>query len=408
MSYLKGVAKVTTRNGYKEALRNLDHPQGANCGDSSMVLAFLKQILPTAEFTAKWVILNCGLHDIKTDWQTEQRQIELNDYIRNLKSVVTLMREYDISLVWISTTPVDDERHQKHCPEIHRHQCDVDAYNLAAEDVMLHAGVPIIDLHRFTETLEGELYCDHVHFNEVIRSWQAAFLVGHIERILLAASTSSMDQENADALRPRILLLGDSTVARLRPDSGTKGWGEPLNELLPDHEVVNLAVSGASTKSFLCSEAYSKAQTCEAVYWLIQFGHNDMKDYDPARFTEAHGAYKDNLLEMAEMAKICGAKPIFVTSPHRLKFDDEGNPTEELLPYVEAVRNLGQEHAIPVIDLFEMTGDLMAGFGETKLQWLTATKHEDYAHFTPNGACVVSALVAKELMLILDRDTEEA
>jgi len=51
---------------------------------------------------------------------------------------------------------------------------------------MRAAGIPVIDLNRFTSSISTtgrleDLLVDHVHFSEPVRKLQAAFLAGWIE-----------------------------------------------------------------------------------------------------------------------------------------------------------------------------------------------------------------------------------
>lgn len=103
------------------------------------------------------------------------------------------------------------------------------------------------------------------------------------------------------ARKPVILLLGDSTVADFPQDRPVRGWGQLLVKELPGCEVKNLAVSGASSKSFLKLPQWIKAQGIEADYWLIQFGHNDQPGKGE-RSTDPQTDYKENLRAMITMA----------------------------------------------------------------------------------------------------------
>ncbi|MDQ8194508.1 SGNH/GDSL hydrolase family protein [Coraliomargarita sp. SDUM461004] len=210
VQYLQGVTEIENRNGYRQALVDLDHPRGTNCGDSSMVLSFLKVVLASPDFSTDLIVINSGLHDIKTDPESGKKQIAITDYIQNLRGIVELMREYGYRLVWVSTTPVDDQRHQTFCPEVHRHQSDVLAYNAAAYEIMRHANIPVVDLHGFTASIGEDLYIDHVHYNEKARSLQASYLSGHIERLLLQGEDLEDGLEQCTSRR-RIVLLEDST-----------------------------------------------------------------------------------------------------------------------------------------------------------------------------------------------------
>src|SRR5262245_16704329 len=70
--------------------------------------------------------------------------------------------------------------------------------------------------------------------------------------------------------RARIVLVGDSTVA----EGG--GWGPGFRAMFgADVDVVNLALNGRSSKSFLDEGAWTAATPNGANYVLIQFGHND-------------------------------------------------------------------------------------------------------------------------------------
>jgi len=182
--YLDGVARLEVRGGYREAVENINHPRGSNCGDSSMVLAFLETLLARPDFEPQWIVFNCGLHDIKTDPATGQRQVDIGDYASNLGKIISLIRAHGKAPVWITTTPVDDARHHAHSPEVSRFQKDVDIYNELARQLMVAQGVPIFGLHDFTARLEGELYMDHVHYTDEVRQLQAAYLTGQMERLL--------------------------------------------------------------------------------------------------------------------------------------------------------------------------------------------------------------------------------
>jgi lysophospholipase L1-like esterase len=61
--YLEGVMEYNRKQGDEEALLNLDKPQGANGGDSGMVLSFLRARAASGGIDADLLLLNCGLHD---------------------------------------------------------------------------------------------------------------------------------------------------------------------------------------------------------------------------------------------------------------------------------------------------------------------------------------------------------
>ena len=176
---LRGTMDYARKEGEEEALLNLDNPQGANGGDSGMVLAFLRAKAAAGGIAADLLLLNCGLHDIKTDPATGRKQVPLASYERNLRAILDLRPRLCPALAWIRTTPVDERVHNA-VPGIafHRFTADVAAYNAAADAIMTAAGVPLVDLFTFTRNLSPDLFCDHVHFTEPVRRLQAAFLAG--------------------------------------------------------------------------------------------------------------------------------------------------------------------------------------------------------------------------------------
>jgi lysophospholipase L1-like esterase len=176
--YLAGVMEYARKEGDAEALLNLDNPQGANGGDSAMVLGFLKALARSGSLNADLLLVNCGLHDIKRNPATGQAQVGIADYESNLRALVVVAREMRTELVWIRTTPCDEKVHNRPGLNFQRFSADCAVYNAVADRVMNEAGVPSIDLHTFTCNLGPDLYCDHVHFHDAIREKQGAFIAG--------------------------------------------------------------------------------------------------------------------------------------------------------------------------------------------------------------------------------------
>ncbi|MFW5858144.1 MAG: SGNH/GDSL hydrolase family protein [Planctomycetota bacterium] len=180
---LAGRFAYARKSGEEEALRDLDHPVGANGGDSSRVLEYLRALQAGGGFAPDVLLLNCGLHDIKTDPATGEKQVPLDAYTANLHACAGVLRALGIFTVWVRTTPVDDEQHNTRA-EFHRHAADVAAYNDAADRVWTEAGAPLLDLHAFTAALGGtEIFCDHVHFTEPVRELQAACIAGYLDAL---------------------------------------------------------------------------------------------------------------------------------------------------------------------------------------------------------------------------------
>jgi lysophospholipase L1-like esterase len=178
--YLAGCWRYDRKRGEAEALLNLDKPQGANGGDSSMVLSFLQATLEAGDFHPDLLLLNCGAHDIKTDPATKKIQVPLPDYQASLQKIVHLCAAYKITLGWIQSNHQSEEIHNTPYMSFHRYDKDRIAYDEAAQQIMTEAGVPIIYLGDFTRILgnDAELFCDHAHFHETVREKQAIFIAG--------------------------------------------------------------------------------------------------------------------------------------------------------------------------------------------------------------------------------------
>lgn len=159
---------------------DLDNPSGANGGDSRMVLEYLRLILADPGFQPDILLLNCGLHDIKTHPETKEKQVDLEEYRTNLLDIYKMVNEKGVKLIWVRSTPVDDEQHNSRQRSFYRYAADLDGYNRVADQVFSDNGVPIIDLYGFTQNLGEGLFIDHVHFDEDTRSRQAAYIAGYL------------------------------------------------------------------------------------------------------------------------------------------------------------------------------------------------------------------------------------
>ena len=106
--------------------------------------------------------------------------------------------------------------------------------------------------------------------------------------------------ENVQELPPvRIMLIGDSTVASYPNPPADRpsltGWGQVLGEFFNDKvRVLNHAVSGHSSKSFVRDGLWKKAMEQQPDYVFIQFGHNDQPG-KVDRSTDANADYQDYL-----------------------------------------------------------------------------------------------------------------
>ncbi|MEH7076803.1 rhamnogalacturonan acetylesterase [Neobacillus drentensis] len=215
-----------------------------------------------------------------------------------------------------------------------------------------------------------------------------------------------------------VYLAGDSTVADYLSSSAPRaGWGQGFNRFFDDRIVVrNMAKSGRSSKSFIDEGRLDSIlkQIDKGDYLFIQFGHNDEIKKDPTRFTEPNGSYKSYLKQYIDGARAKQALPVLVTPVERRSFSKDGTALDSHGEYPAAMKELGLEEHVPVIDLTAKSKQLFQELGpeETRevFMWLDAGKEKNYpdgiqdnVHFQQAGAELISRLVlegVKELKLV--------
>jgi lysophospholipase L1-like esterase len=163
-----------------------------------------------------------------------------------------------------------------------------------------------------------------------------------------------------------VFIAGDSTVTdQAREPWG--GWGQMLPRFFQQGVAVsNNAQSGLALFSFRSQKRLDKILSVmkKGDYLFIQFGHNDQKDKSEGAgpFT----TYKDNLKKFVEAARSKGGIPVLVTSMERRRFEKDGKQTPTLADYAEAVRQVGSEDKVPVIDLNAMSLRFYGALGPQK------------------------------------------
>jgi lysophospholipase L1-like esterase len=211
----------------------------------------------------------------------------------------------------------------------------------------------------------------------------------------VAIAGSVVTARQAPGEHVRIALAGDSTVA----EGG--GWGPGFRAAFgPGVEVLNFAQNGRSSKSFRAEGFWELVLAARPHYVLVQFGHNDNPGKGPDRETDPATTYRANLTRYLDEARAAGAIPILVTSIVRRNLTADGHVVADAnVSYVEAVRRLGAERHVPVMDLYERTRLQCETLGVTGCNALgatTATGSLDTTHLGPLGQREVGALAAVE------------
>jgi len=182
--YLQGIALYERKQDDGTANNNLDYPTGANGGDSEMVLKYLAHKLKERDFKPDYLLLNCGLHDIKRNPVTREIQVPEKEYRENLETIFQLLKKKNIRLIWMRTTPVVDNIHNAKSRSFHRFAADVETYNQIADKICRKHKVPVIDLYSFSKQLGEKQFKDHVHYKEPACALQAAFIAGAVQSIM--------------------------------------------------------------------------------------------------------------------------------------------------------------------------------------------------------------------------------
>ena len=226
----------------------------------------------------------------------------------------------------------------------------------------------------------------------------------------ILVSFAAMVFPAASAAQPslplRIATIGDSTMCEYPEARPDRGWGHYVEEHFRPGiaKVFNTAASGRSTKTFIAEGLWAKTLAERPNYVFIQFGHNDSHEPTNHESTDAATTFKDYLRRYIDESRAAGATPILVTPMVRRKWDEAGNFSEAppnpryrvLGTYAAAVREVGQEKKVPVIDLYASSLALFAKLGPVASSEL-ANKPTDNTHFNEKGARAMADLVFREV-----------
>jgi lysophospholipase L1-like esterase len=189
------------------------------------------------------------------------------------------------------------------------------------------------------------------------------------------------------------------------------GWGMKLSLYFNENvSVLDFAKSGKSSKNFRSIGYWKTVEDSlkKGDYLIIQFGHNDEKEYDSTRYTIPGGSYDENLKLFIAEARAKGAIPILATPIRRRRFDENGKLVDTHGKYPEAMRRVAKETNVPLIDLTKLSKPLIESYGvegsKKLFNWVKAGEYpgypdgnEDNTHFSDLGAQEINKLVVKEI-----------
>ena len=234
-----------------------------------------------------------------------------------------------------------------------------------------------------------------------------------------ADAAAGVDAARDGGRRRTVFVAGDSTAATYATaDVPRAGWGQALPVFLrPETAVVNGALSGASSKSFVDLGRLDliKAAIRPGDVLLISFSHNDEKSEDPARYTEPWTTFQDYLRLHLDAARSARARPILVTPVERRRFTADGTPYLSHGEYPDAMRALATATRTPLVDLTRISFDLWTSLGPEATKdyflWLDAGESPNYptgvadnTHFQAHGAIELARRVVAAACDIPGRD----
>lgn len=222
-----------------------------------------------------------------------------------------------------------------------------------------------------------------------------------------------------------LFLVGDSTVCSFNDTTyyyPRAGYGTKIGDYLDTDKIIieNLALSGRSSKSFLVETNYTTLTTniSEGDFLLIGFGHNDEKA-ETARYTNPNtaitdsGSFKYSLYEnYIKLAQDRGAIPILCTPIVRRSKSGTFSDSEIHITsdsgefvggdYAQAIRDLGEELGVTVIDNTSSTKLLYEALGVSESlnlhAWTSSSEASvDNTHTNVYGASNIAYLISKEL-----------
>jgi lysophospholipase L1-like esterase len=165
-----------------------------------------------------------------------------------------------------------------------------------------------------------------------------------------------------------IYVVGDSTASVYASNLYPRmGWGQPLQDLFATRCAVvrDVALSGRSSKSFIDEGAWTPVKNglVAGDVVLVQFGHNDEKDDDPARYTEPQTTFKQYLTTYVDDTRAKQATPVLLTPVNRNSWSGT-TLSNTHGAYPDAMRQLAASLSVSLIDMTALTKTYFERIGQ--------------------------------------------
>ena len=214
-----------------------------------------------------------------------------------------------------------------------------------------------------------------------------------------------------------IFIVGDSTAANKDTSGGKleRGWGQLFQNYFNKNLAVvdNHARNGRSSKSFMTDGLWAKVTTLikKGDYVLIQFGHNDEKKGDTARYTQPGSTFDQYLTKYVTEIKNLGGIPVLMSPVVRCSWKN-GVLVDTHGEYRNTAKNLAKKLKVSFVDANSITEKLESSLGEKGSQKLHMIYKpgevsaypngvNDSAHYNEYGAKTVARLLADGLTSVV-------
>lgn len=193
----------------------------------------------------------------------------------------------------------------------------------------------------------------------------------------------SLEVVKDDAV-PTIFVAGDSTVGDPRRGPGGNWPTQMCQFFKPEIAVCNSAEGGETSKSFVTGLRMDKvlSQMKPGDFFLLQFGHNDSKAQWPQSYTEPGTTFDAYLRVFVAETRRRGGIPVFVTPMERRANGDTVGP------WARAMRKLGAQENVPVIDQWTTSKRLWTALGDR-----VGEAFSDATHLSGYGGYLLARLL---------------
>ena len=374
-----------------------------------------------------YMLIQFGHNDLESKDHLP-RQTTMAEYEANLRRYIEEARAAGIKPILV--TPIT-RRYFEADGKIHS---DLTGHADTMKKVAAEMKVPLIDLHRDSiayldkvgetegntlaitkKDVDGKTIFDKTHLD-----WKGSYVFGRIVAVDMGKAApelakyvnpeaATLPPEGVKAMKiieggpVKIVLVGDSTV------NAEGGWGKGFCVIMTTNVTcLNDALNGRSSKSFIDEGAWAKALAKKGDYYLIQFGHNDMKGKGPERETDPETTYAAYIRRYIRDTRAIGAIPVVVTSLSRRNYRN-GKLVEDLNAYSAAAKRVGMEENVTVIDLNAMSTKLLEGMTQEEADQFDAIGHADQraenqktpidrTHLNEKGQMLFGRMVADTLV----------